>query len=266
MIGRTAFLLILLSFGVGGIWIMLTTIIAQRSGSKIGGFIGGLPSTAAVSLFFIGLSQSPETAAQAATVFPLSFAFTGLFLVLFTLLGRLGFWPALTLSLSAWFGLSACAVVFHPDDFLLFIGIYIFFFAAAVYLLEFRLRLPSTGGEKLKHSLGQIMGRAVFGGLVVAFAVFMSRVGGPVFGGIFSAFPAVFISVLVISYKTRGLPFSRAMAKPLLVTGMVTIFLYAVAVKFLYPVYGLWRGTLGALLISMAAAWLTFLAVKKHLS
>lgn len=60
-----------LSFIVGSFWVLLTT------------FLAGLPSTAAVSFFFIGLTQSTEIAAQATTVFPLSYEFTGLFLVLF---------------------------------------------------------------------------------------------------------------------------------------------------------------------------------------
>lgn len=266
MIGKTVLLHLLLSCGVGGIWIALTTVLAQKSGSRLGGFIGGLPSTAAISLFFIGLTQSPETAARAATIFPLGYIFTGMFLVLFALLCRLGFWTALLLSLSAWFGLSACAVVFRPENFPLFVGIYILFFIAAVYLLEFKMRLPSTGAEKLKHSFGQVLGSAVFGGLIVAFAVFLSRVGGPVFGGVFSAFPAVFISVLVISYKTGSLKLSRAMTKPLLVTGMITILLYAISVKFLYPEYGIWLGTLGALLISAASALFTFLFIRRYLA
>jgi len=263
---KFALLHILLSFGIGSVWIALTTIFADKHGSKIGGFIGGLPSTAAVSLFFIGLAQSPESAAQAATVFPLSYAFTGLFLVLYAFLWRLGFLSALLLSLAAWFGLSSLVVVFRLENYPLSVGAYVLFFVVAVYLLEYKMNLPSTAKERLRYSLGQVLGRAVFGGAVVAFAVFMSIIGGPVAGGVFSAFPAVFVSVLVISYKTRGLPFSRAMTKPLLVTGMVTIFPYAAGVKFLYTGLGLWLGTLGALLISAVSAFFTFLFIRKHLT
>jgi hypothetical protein len=266
MIETSGFFLIFLSFGVGALWISLTTVSADRFGSKIGGFIGGLPSTAAVSLFFIGLTQSPETAARATTVFPLSYAFTGLFLVLYALLWRKGFYPALFLSLSAWFGLSACVVVFRLENFPLSVGAYILFFIVAVSLFEFKLKLPSVGKERLHPTARQVAGRAAFGGLVVAFTVFMSQVGGPVFGGIFSAFPAVFISVLIISYRSRGIEFSRAMTKPLLVTGMVTIFLYALGVKSLYPKLGLWLGTLGAFLLAMIAALFTFMFIQKQLS
>ncbi len=97
-----------LSFVVGSVWILLTVFLADRFGSKIGGFIGGLPSTAAVSFFFIGLTQSTEIAAQATTVFPLSYAFTGLFLVLYALFWRRGFTFTFGVSISVWFFLSAC--------------------------------------------------------------------------------------------------------------------------------------------------------------
>ena len=53
---------LLLSFLVGGCWVTLTTIIAEKFGSKIGGLLGGLPSTIVVSLLFIGLTQNAEVA------------------------------------------------------------------------------------------------------------------------------------------------------------------------------------------------------------
>jgi hypothetical protein len=48
-----------LGFIVGSIWVTLTTVSAERFGSKVGGLIGGLPSTVVIALLFIGLTQSP---------------------------------------------------------------------------------------------------------------------------------------------------------------------------------------------------------------
>ena len=47
--------------------------------------------------------------------------------------------------------------------------------------------------------------------------VLIAKTGGPEFGGIFAAFPAMFISTLTISYKAHGIEFSRAMVKSLMV-------------------------------------------------
>jgi hypothetical protein len=84
-----------LAFIVGSIWVTLTTIAAERFGSKVGGLIGGLPSTAVDSFFFIGLSQTPVVSSQATTVFPLAYGITGLFLVLYATLATKWFWIAL---------------------------------------------------------------------------------------------------------------------------------------------------------------------------
>lgn len=77
-------------------------------------------------------------------------------------------------------------------------------------------------------------------------------------GGIFAGFPAMFITTLIISYKIQGIEFSRAMTKPLLVTGMITIAIYAVAIKYLYLSVGLYSGTLLAIIISAISGFLTF--------
>ena len=51
-----------LSFLVGSFWITTITIISEKMGSKIGGLIGGLPTTTLVALLFIGITQSPQAA------------------------------------------------------------------------------------------------------------------------------------------------------------------------------------------------------------
>jgi hypothetical protein len=51
---------LLIRFCVGGLWVTLTTIVADRFGSKLGGWIGGLPSTIVVTLFFAGDYQDPS--------------------------------------------------------------------------------------------------------------------------------------------------------------------------------------------------------------
>lgn len=255
-----------LSFVVGSVWVLMTTLAADRFGSRIGGIIGGFPSTAAVSFFFIGLTQTPETAAQATTVFPLSYSFTGLFLVLFALFWRKGFFTAMAMSMSAWFVLSACVVVLDLENFFISVVFYAVFFTAAVYVLEVRLKLVSVGRGEIKSSTLQLLSRALFGGGIVAFTVFISRIGGPVLGGIFSAFPAIFISILILSYQSRGISFSRAMTKPLLVTGMVSIFMYALGVRIFYPIWGIGWGTLAAYGFSACGALASSIFIKTQLS
>ncbi len=258
------YFLLALSFLVGSIWVTLTSVAAERFGSKIGGLIGGLPSTAIVSFFFIGLTQSPQTASQATEVFPLAYSITGLFLVFFALLSKNKFLVSLIGSLLIWFSLSALVILFNIDNFYISLLAYGFVFSISYYILEKRLKIPSTGRVQMKYSPLQILGRAVFSGLIIAFAVFMSKVGGPIFGGIFSAFPAVFISILIISYRSGGMDFSRALTKPLMTTGMLTVVAYGTAVRYLYPGFGLIAGTAGAYIISLASAYASYMIFQKR--
>src|SRR4030042_2768395 len=92
-----------LSFIVGSLWVTLTTLGAERFGSKVGGLIGGLPSTVVIALLFIGFTQSPLVAAQATTVMPLAQGLNGLFVLTFMLLIQRGLWGSLLGSLLVWF-------------------------------------------------------------------------------------------------------------------------------------------------------------------
>ena len=101
---------------------------------------------------------------------------------------------------------------------------------------------------------------------MIAFAVFMGKIGGPVYGGIFATFPAMFLSTLVITYRAGGAEFSRAVAKSLFVSGIINVVLYAIAVRYLYVWFGLAYGTAGALVFCGVTGYLTYLFMKARLS
>lgn len=248
----------LLTFAVGSTWIYFTVQAGLRFGSKTSGFIAGLPSTALLSFFFIGYTQSPEIASGATAVFPLSMGISGIFLVIYAWLARRGLFISMLTAVLVWFGLSFLVVWLHPVHFGENLLVYAVSMAIAFLILENYLKLRSVSKNKSIIHGKHTFERSLFGGFIITLTVLIAKTGGPVMGGIFAGFPAMFISALVISYKIQGMDFSRAMAKPLLVTGMITIAVYAVAIKYLYLSTGLYWGTLISICISAVSAYLTF--------
>lgn len=265
MITALFILQLLLTLIIGSIWIYLIIIAGKYFGSKTGGFVGGLPSTALLSFFFIGFTQSPEIASEAATVFPAAYGATALFLVIYAWLIKRGLFISLSYGLTTWFILSAFFALINPESFAVYLIIYLIILVFSYYILETKLKIVSQKKAKINHPFKQIAIRSFFGGLIIMLAVFFAKLSGPVYGGILAAFPAMFISTLVISHKAFGANFSRAITKPLMITGMITIVIYAIAVKYFYVSIGLYFGTLISILISAICAFFTYMFIQHKL-
>ncbi|MBM3312027.1 MAG: DUF3147 family protein [Candidatus Aminicenantes bacterium] len=244
-----------LAFIVGGVYIAVSTLAADRFGSRVGGFIAALPSTVVVALFFIGWGQGLEAAVRAAGVVPLSFANTGLFLLWFVLLARRKFGPALAIALLAWFVFAAAIALVRPSRVLPSLAVYLLT-AAASWLVFRRLAFSGEAGHVHHHlSAGVVAVRTLFGGALVAAAVVLSKTAGPLFGGISAAFPAVFLSSLFFGYREHGLEFAKAMAVAMWRVGIVAIPSFALAAWALFRPLGLPGGTLAAFAISAVFAF-----------
>ena len=255
-----------LGFLVGGIWVTLSSIAAERFGSKVGGLIGGLPSTIVVTLLFIGLTQTAERAAQSAVIVPLVMGVNGIFVTVFILFSRHGLAPALACALLTWFGLASILIVLNIQALWLSILIWLLLGVGCFLVVEKGMRITSQGRKATYYTAGQIAGRAVLSGTVVALAVLMSKVAGPLAGGIFATFPAVFLSNLIISYRSGGAAFSSAVAKALMASGLITVPIYALLVWYFYPRLGLGSGTLLAFLLTAAVGFLTLQVIKSRLT
>jgi hypothetical protein len=258
MISASMLLYLLLSFVVGSIWVTIVTVVAERYGSNRGGFIGGLPSTSVCTLVFIGLNQSVKTAVAATTLVPLAFSFSCLFLLFYAVVARRGFGPGIAISLLLWFSLAAVLIVSKFDDFVLVVVCSASICFVACLLLTKKIRLKDLPGEKLHYSRFQLFSRAMFSGLVVASAVLLSQISGPAVGGMFSAFPAIFSSTLYITNKSKGVEFSRAIAKPLMIVSSLTIIPYIIAVRYTFPVLGIGFGTIFSYLLIVPIAYVYY--------
>jgi uncharacterized membrane protein (GlpM family) len=261
MVDASILLHLVLALAVGSLWVSIITIIAEKKGSILGGILGGLPSTSAFSFFFIGINQSSNAAVQATTVFPLAFGITSAYLFFYAFFAQKGVIRGITFSLFIWFATSALIVTFGLSNFTFSLigGIAI---SVLTYFFFKKLKLQNLKGEKKTYKFHEIILRGVGAGSLVLLSVLLSQIGGPVLGGIAAAFPAVFTSTLVILNRSRGTEFSRAMTKPLVLSGILTIIPFSVAVRYLFPILGIWLGTLISYLLVVPLAILSYYAAQ----
>ncbi|MEE8420088.1 MAG: DUF3147 family protein [Dehalococcoidales bacterium] len=260
------FLKLVLSFIIGGAWITLATVLAEKFGTRLGGVIAGLPSTTAVALFFIAWTQTPLIVSEATTIIPLAMGANALFVLAYSLLVRYSFWLSLAAALGLWFALSFGLVLLKFDNFPLSLAGFVVLLAFVYFILEKKSGITSEGKKDMRYTGRQLIFRAIFSGIMIAFAVLMGKVSGPLWGGIFSIFPAVYISIIFITHLAHGKSFSLAILKVVMLSGQVNVIIYVIAARYTYLHLGLFWGTFFPYLASLASTCLLYYYVTKKVA
>ena len=251
-----------LSFIVGCLWVTVTTVSAERFGSRVGGLLGGLPSTVVVALLFIGLTQSARVAAEATIVMPIAQGLNGLFVLTFMLLVPYGLWAGISSALILWLIQSMLLYLLNIREFWISIVSWLVLLLFCLVVLERWMKVTAQDKLRITYQPRQLLWRAIFGGGVISLAVLMGKLGGPIFGGIFGSFPAMFLTTLVITYISGGVVFSRAVGKSILISGLINVPLYEIIVRMTYPTLGLIAGTVIGLLVSSGSGYVTYRGMK----
>lgn len=248
---------LVLSFVIGGLWITAGVALAERRGSRVGGLVLGFPSTVLVAIVFIGWTQSPQAAALATAVIPAVHGINALYvLVTVSLIGR-RFWAGWAAGLAVWGACSFLLVALKFDDF----GAGVLVYAVLLAFSYRRIGRISPGDPDAGR--GPVAGpllvtvRGVLGGTVIALAVLIAKVGGPLVGGVFAIFPAVFTGALVATALSHGAGFSAAVMRSTLLGGISCV-IFAAAVRVSFVPLGLVLGTL----VSAFAALLSTLLIR----
>ena len=255
-----------LSFIVGGTWIALATVLAEKFGTKLGGIFAGLPSMTAAALFFIAWSQNPVFASEATTIMPVAMGLNALFVLVYSLLVRYNFWFSLITALGLWLALSFGLALIKFDDFLISLVGFVILFAFSYFILEKKSGITSEGKKELSYTSRQLIFRVIFSGTMVALAVLMAKVSGPLWGGIFSVFPAVYISIIFITHFAHGKSFSMATLKVALLSGQVNVIIFVVTARYTYLHLGLFWGTFFPYLASLIGTLFLYYYVAKKVA
>jgi hypothetical protein len=247
---------VLLSVFVGGAWIASTTLVAERLGARVGGILGGVPSTVAISLLFVGWTGTPQTAAAATTAVPFFVGVYGPLVLVYVWLGQhLPAAQAVTAAGVVWLALTLAIIEVGHDNFLVGLIVELVLLAVTQLVLATRLPVVARFASSAVVSLATLAIRASIGGLVVGSAVVLARIGGPVVGGAASAFPAVLLATTVITRRSQGKEFSDEVARTIMISAGINIAVYVTVVRFTYPAWGIAVGTCIAFAASLAVAF-----------
>ncbi len=251
-----------LPFVISAFVVILITVIAEKFGTKVGGILGTLPSTIIIAFIFISINKGVLFASEAAVVVPAEMAINLVFLVVISTLVYRSLSFALFVSLGMW-GVLTIALYFSNIN---NISISILLYAVSLILcfiyLEKIRKIESHKKVKVHYTKRKIILRGILAGTVIATAVFLSNINSTL-SGIFSIFPAIFLSTMIIAYLEHGPIFTSGFAKSM-IFGSQTVMSYVIAVHFLYPSFGLLYGTVFSFLISLVVAMI-LLKLRKNI-
>jgi len=257
---------VLLSLIVGIIFVVGSTYVAERVSGKLGGLIVGLPSTAVISLLFVGLTQGVSAALISSQIIPYSSGLYTFFFITYLWLSKKGFILALIGSLAVWFFFAYFASIFAPNTLLESSLIGFTLIISSLLLVVKKIHINQNVIPK-KIVSSPVWIKALLTGIVIGFIVLISKIAGAKWGGIFATFPALTISTILITVKSGGVEFTRLIAKNVLISTTTTISLFAILCYYLYPIFGVIKGTLlsylGLLMISIPIYFYIFEKIKE---
>jgi uncharacterized membrane protein (GlpM family) len=251
----------IIPFLLSAIVVILVTIIAEKYGTKTGGVIGTLPSTIIIAFLFIALDKGVQFASDSVAVVPAEMGINLIFLLLFALLSQRKIIVALAGSLLGWTILTIFIYYTNLTSIVISLAVYMICFLLAFLILDKKKKIIAQDTIKVHYTALKLLGRSLIAGIVIAIAVTFSNVG-VILSGIFSVFPAIFLSTMLISIREHGPHFTGAMAKGM-IYGSPSVVSYAIGIYFLYPLIGIPLGTIGAFLIALLTTLVLFMLRKK---
>ena len=248
---------ILLSFFIGGVWITIATLISEKLGTTLGGIITSLPSTSLLSLLFIGLKQDPVKASEAATVLPIGIFVDNIFLLVFIICAPKYKEWAIPIGYFIWFILAAIFGITKFTDMYVGTIAFVISFPIILFILNRFANIKKINQITKTRSFNEYVLRAVLAGSVISGAVLIANTGGPIWGGMFSIFPAVISSTLLILCRSQKIEFVQTIAKVMFFSSICLV-VYGWGVHFFYPTFGLLKGTIFSYVAAAFSIALTY--------
>lgn len=243
----------LASFIVGGIAVALLSLFAERLPKQIAGIVLMLPSTFAISLLFLGLTVSPDVVSTFLPVLPISLGASFLFAAIYihSAAALFAFHKVVAIFLSFIAGSAAWALLSIPLVLYSFTNTVLSILGFAIVLgiahKLIRTRVPSCKAVDTSFTHGELFVRSLVAGSLISFVVILGAVAGPLWGGLFSVFPAATASSLTMIHLRHNSQVLFHVCYNICYSGPQFI-IYAFVAARAFPEFGVWIGSILAYL------------------
>jgi hypothetical protein len=239
------------------------SLMAEHVSPRFAGLVSGYPLGAAITLFFLGLEISPRFAAESAQHTVVGIIATEAFSFCYyqgSLL-RSGGGKVARILVSTGAGLGAYFLVIGICQ-RIQTGVVVAALVSGCSIGAFNFLLrhvaDATIDAKVPMSWGMLAGRALFAAAVIVLITASARLVGPVWAGLFSAFPMAMLPLCVIVHFTYRVEHVHAMIKNV-PKGLGSVLLYSLTVCLTYPALGIYLGT--AVAYGAATVYLVLIGV-----
>ncbi len=240
-------ILLLIKICVATIVVVTLSLIAEYASPRISGTLSGYPTGTAIILFFFGLEHGVQFAADSAL-----YNIVGLLAMQMFLYGYYKASEHFRLPVTvliALFGYSATAI-----------ALYFLPLPRSVLVVAALLSIPLFGylfkpianhviTRKVALQYKVIAFRAVSAASIVVLVTSIAHLVGTTWAGLFSAFPSTLFPLLLIVHFTYGAKPAQTIIKHVPV-GLVALVAYSLTVTVLYPLIGVYIGTVCGFIIA----------------
>lgn len=219
------------------------TLLAEHRSPRVAGVLSGYPLGIAIALFFVGIENGPQFAAQSAIYTVVGLSASLALVAAYRWIGQrvVRHQVAMTAILSVPVFLLTAAIV-RGVSFGLWVGVAFTVCAILVSWWWFRNDENVTIDRRVQLTFVVLLVRAVAAASIIVVVTGLAGTIGEEWTGILSAFPMTLFPLLVIIHHTYGWPQVRTIIRnfPL---GMGSLLVYALSVAITYPRYGVALGT-----------------------
>lgn len=259
--------------------VLLLSIIAERISPRAAGVLSGYPTSTAIILFFFGLEQGPQFAAESALFTIVGISAMLIFLYVYyrvsafiqrfkasgyaqhykasavmhrygalavlhrykapVMLHRFAIIISSGAAILAYFGI---ATLYKMLQIPLAAGLLLTIIGIALSLYGFRDIVNSRIDKGIRFSMQALLVRAIIATSIILLITESARMLGPEWSGLFSAFPTILFPLILIVHMSYGTQHAHTVIKNV-PYGIGSVVLYSFIVSIMYPAYGIYIGT-----------------------